>query len=266
MDQGSVGSPCRLAFSILFGSFTIKPLFVERIEAMSQPAGRFVAILGDPACRPGWQANFIRLTDNLWEGFGPSHVFVAGDVVMTGTAGEHEAFQSICRRYPWKWHVAMGDHDRPLSVFQKYWGPPHTVTDLGRWQVIGVDTSEKRFTKNEEKWLRRQIKKMALIYMHMPPGLQGWAFHSLGIACTARFLDLLDDFREQIRACFFGHIHSHDEKEYNGIPLILTGAGGADARSLGTNGYEGAGRFQSMVFGTETGEILLFGEDAAELN
>jgi len=230
---------------------------------MSQPTGRFVAVLGDPACRQGWQTNFIRLTDSLWEAFQPTHVFVAGDVAMTGAPADHEAFQSICGRYPWKWHVAMGDHDRPLGVFQKYWGPPHSVTELGRWRFIGVDTSEKRFSEEEARWLRRQIRRDAIIYMHMPPGLEGWAFHSLGVACTARFLDVLDDFRAQVRACFFGHIHSHGEKEYNGIPLIVTGAGGAEARSLGPKGYKGLGRFQSMVFDTTTGGFFLFEGDTA---
>jgi hypothetical protein len=225
---------------------------------MSQPSGRFVAILGDPACRQGWQAAFLRLTDTLWEAFQPAHVFVAGDVVATGAPAEHEAFQSICRRYPWKWHVAMGDHDRPVRVFEKYWKSPHSVTELGPWQFIGVDTSEKRFTETEAQWLRGQINNMALIYMHMPPGLQDWAFHSLGPECTARFLAVLDEFSQKVRACFFGHIHAHDCKEYRGIPLIVTGAGGAEARSLGSNGYEGTGSLQSMVFDTITGEISLF--------
>ena len=125
-------------------------------------------------------------------------------------------------------------------------------------RLPGVDTSQKRFTEEEARWLRGQIRHNAIIYMHMPPGLEGWKFHSLGLECTSRFLELLDDFPKQIRACFFGHIHSHDEKEYNGIPLIVTGAGGAEARSLRAKGYEGAGRFQSMVFDMMTGEISLF--------
>lgn len=216
--------------------------------------------LGDPACRQDWQTNFIRLTDNLWEAFQPMHVFVAGDVAMTGTAAEHERFQTICGRYPWKWHVAMGDHDRPLSVFQKYWGPPHGVTEFRGWRFIGVDTSEKRFTEEEARWLHRQIDHDAIIYMHMPPRMESWAFHSLSAECTARFLGVLDDFPERIRACFFGHIHSYDRKEYRGIPLVVTGGGGAESRYLGSKGYEGTRPFQAMIFDTANGKISLFDE------
>ena len=228
---------------------------------MSKPIERFAAILGDPACRKGWQANFSKLTDHLWKAFQPTHVFVAGDVVMSGLPAEHEVFQSICRRYPWKWHVAMGDHDRPLSVFEKYWGPPHSVTKFGGWRFIGVDTSERRFTVKESNWLRRQIKHKAVIYMHMPPSIEGWVFHALSAECTSRFLGVLDDSLGQVKACFFGHIHSYDCQQYRGIPLIVTGGGGAESRFINSKGYDQKRPFQAMVFDTTNGEISLFEDE-----
>ena len=87
--------------------------------------------------------------------------------------------------------------------------------------------------------------------------MKGWKFHSLYPECTERFFSVLDDFIDQVRACFFGHIHSYDQKEYRGIPLIVTGAGGAEARGLGEDGYEGERPFQAMAFDTTSGEIHL---------
>jgi hypothetical protein len=223
--------------------------------------GNYVAILGDPACRKGWEANFLRLTDRLWETFQPMHVFVAGDVVMNGTAAEHEVFKSICSRYPWKWHVAMGDHDRPLSIFQEYWGAPHGLTEFQGWRFIGVDTSLKFFTEEEAQWLGGQIKDNVVIYMHMPPGIENWSFHAMSADCTARFLSVLDKFTEMIQACFFGHIHTYDRKEYRGIPLIVTGGSGPESRFIGSKGYEGRRPSQAMVLNTVSGEILLFEDD-----
>ena len=228
---------------------------------MVQAFGRYVGILGDPACRPGWQANFPRMAELLWEKYRPSHVFVPGDVSAKGKADEHEEILQYCRRHPWEWVVAMGDHDRPADIFGQYWGPPHKSTDLGRWRFIGVDTSDRVFSKGEALWLREQIKEDSIIYTHLPPEMTGWKFHSLYPECTQRFFAVLDDFHDKIRACFFGHIHSYDRKEYRGIPLIVTGAGGAEARGLGANGYEGNRPFQAMAFDTITGEIQLL-EDA----
>jgi predicted phosphohydrolase len=207
---------------------------------MVQAFGRYVGILGDAACRPGWQANFPRMAELLWKKYRPSHVFVPGDVSTNGKVGEHEEILQYCRRHPWEWVVAIGDHDLPF---------------------IGVDTSDRVFSEGEALWLREQIKEDSIIYTHMPPEMTGWKFHSLYPECTQRFFTVLDDFHDKIRACFFGHIHSYDRKEYRGIPLIVTGAGGAEARGLGANGYEGNRPFQAMAFDTVTGEIQLL-EDA----
>jgi len=224
---------------------------------MMQPSDEYVAILGDPACRPGWEKNFPRLAELLWQRHRPSHVFVPGDVTTNGNMSEHEKILSYCHRRPWEWVVAMGDHDMPSHVFQRYWGPPHKVTDLGRWRFIGVDTSSKLLTEEETAWLRRQIKRDSIIYMHMPPRITGWEFHALDPASTARFFGVLNDFSDDVKACFFGHIHSYDRKAYAGVPLIVTGAGGAQARGLGPNGYEGTRPFQAMVFSISNGEIFL---------
>ncbi len=216
-----------------------------------------MAILGDPACRPGWQNNLPRLATLLWNTYRPSHVFVPGDVTAHGTAPEHKEFLLFCRQHPWEWVVAMGDHDRPLDVFCQYWGPAHKVTDVAGWRFIGVDTSEGLFLEHEAQWLRQQVRSQAIVYMHMPPGMEGWEFHSLTPACTARFFDVLDAFPHQIHACFFGHIHSYDSKTYRGIPLVVTGAGGAETFGLGLNGYEGTRPSQAVAFDILTGEIHL---------
>lgn len=76
---------------------------------------------------------------------------------------------------------------------------------------------------------------------------------------------VLDDFLDQVRACFFGHIHSFDRKEYRGIPLVLTGAGGAAAYELGRDWYEGSRLAQAIAFDTAGGAIHLL-QDKDSLN
>jgi len=129
------------------------------------------------------------------------------------------------------------------------------VTDLGPWRFIGVNTAGGLFTEKNALWLRQQIKNDAIIYLYIPPHLPGWIFHSLFPDSTFRFFKVLNEFQEQVRACFFGHIHSFDCKYYNGIPLFLIDAGGAAALGLGVDGYEGTRPFQAMAFDTASGEI-----------
>ena len=224
---------------------------------MEQTFGKYVGIWGDPACRPGWQKNFVRIADILWETYRPSHVFVPGDVTQYGLVSQHEDTLKYCQKYPWEWVVTMGDHDSPIYIFERFWGPAQKVTDLGRWRFIGVNTAGGTFTEENALWLSQQIKDDTVIYSHMPPRMPGWEFHALSQKCTARFLAVLDDFVNQVRACFFGHIHSFDRKEYRGIPFFVTGAGGAAAYGLGVNGYEGTRPFQVMALDTTTGEIHL---------
>jgi 3',5'-cyclic AMP phosphodiesterase CpdA len=224
---------------------------------MAEAFGKYVGILGDAGCRAGWQANFPQMAELLWEKYRPSHVFVPGDMSAYGTADQHEEILQYCQKHAWECVVAMGDHDRPVYVFEKYWGPPHKVTDLGRWRFIGADTASWLFTDKEALWLREQIREDSIIYTHMPPRMKGWEFHSLSQDCTDRFFSVLDSFHGQVRACFFGHIHSYDRKAYRGIPLIVTGAGGAEAFGLGESGYRGTRPFQAMAFDTTTGEIHL---------
>ncbi len=224
---------------------------------MVQEFGKYVAILGDPACRAGWQKNFPRVVEILWETYRPSHVFVPGDVTEYGTVPQHEEMLAYCRMHPWQWVVAMGDHDRPTFIFERHWGPARKVTDLGRWRFVGVNTADGIFSEENSLWLREKIKENTVIYSHIPPRMKGWGFHSLSRKCTSRFFGMLDDFVDKVQACFFGHIHSFDRKDYRGIPLIVTGAGGAAAYGLGADGYEGTRPFQTMAFDTTTGEIHL---------
>jgi len=231
-------------------------------KAVDDVFKNYVGILGDPACRADWQANFVRITELLWEKYRPSHVFVPGDVTAYGTVAQHEEMLEYCRRHPWEWVVAMGDHDGPLQTFQRYWGPAQKVTDVGRWRFIGVNTADGHFTRKDDLWLRKQLKKDSIIYSHMPPGLPGWEFHSLSPGCTSRFLEVLDDFADDVWACFFGHIHSYDRKAYRGIPFIITGAGGAAPQGLGPDGYKGRRRPQAMAFDTSTGKIHLVEDEA----
>jgi len=91
-------------------------------KVVVQSFGEFVGILGDPACRPGWQENFLRMAEILWDTYQPSHVFVPGDVTQYGMVAQYKDTLEYFRTHPWEWVVTMGDQDSPTFIFERYCG------------------------------------------------------------------------------------------------------------------------------------------------
>jgi hypothetical protein len=217
---------------------------------------RKVAVLADPACRSGWERNFLPLLARVWRIHRPDLFLVAGDFAVDGTSEEFRTVISSIKEYPAWMAVVPGDHDRPLRTFRSYFGSTRKVVDAGRWRFIGCNTAERMFPKSEAEFLENNIRRDAVIFTHVPPGLDGWTFHSLGPLYSKRFLSIVDRRKAMIHAAFFGHIHGYSRMEYRGIPFIATG-GVAESFAIRNNRYDGPGIFQMMVFDTATGGISL---------
>lgn len=215
---------------------------------------RTVAVMADPACRPGWKGNFPPLLEHVWRLHRPDLFLVAGDLAVYATPGEYRAVLGALAPYPALLAAVPGDHDRPLGEFVRYFGPTRKVVDVGRWRFIGLNTSDRTFRKSEEAFLERYLRPDTLIFSHVPPRVEGWGFHSMSPRYSDRFLALLERHRKKIRAAFFGHIHGYSRRESSGVPLFATG-GAAESFAVRNNRYDGPGIFQMMIFKPATGRI-----------
>jgi len=217
---------------------------------------RKVAILADAACRAGWEKNFPALLAHVWRNHKPGLFLVAGDLAVHGTSREFEATISAMEPYP-AWMAAVpGDHDRPLKAFIRHFGSTRKVLDVGKWRFIGVNTADRTFSKRDRDFLENQIRRNTLILSHVPPGLDGWKFHSLGSSSSDRFLSIIDRHRAKIRAAFFGHIHGYSRRERSGVRLIVTG-GVAESFEVRNDCYSCPGFHQMMLFDTARGTLSL---------
>jgi hypothetical protein len=215
-----------------------------------------VAILADPACRAGWEKNFSPLLAHAYRIHKPELFFIAGDLAIHGSPREFEAFISAIKPYPALFAAVPGDHDTPLRTFVKYFGSTRKVIDIGKWRFIGINTAERKFLKSESDFLTKHIRLNTIILSHVPPAVDGWAFHSLRPNCSDRFLSIIGRHKSRIRGAFFGHIHGYSRREHGGIPLIITGTG-AESFAVRDNGYVGPGFFEMMIFSTVTGKFTL---------
>ena len=217
---------------------------------------RTVAILADPACRACWEKNTPKILEHVWRTHRPDLFVVAGDLAVDGTDSEYRTILSALKRYP-AWLAAVpGDHDLPLKNFINHFGPARKIIDAGKWRFIGVNTAGRIFPKSESGFLENHLRHNTLIFSHMPPGVDGWTFHSLRPRHSERFLSILDRHAPDIRAAFFGHIHGYSRRTYAGVPLYVTG-GVAESWSVRSNQYAGPGFFQMMIFDTTTGMLTL---------
>jgi len=215
-----------------------------------------VAILADPACRDCWKKNTPPLLEYIWRTHRPDLFIVAGDLAVDGTSGEYQEFISTVRRYPAFLAAVPGDHDKPLNMFMNYFGSTKKIVDVGKWRFIGCNTANRMFTKSEADFMEKNIRSDTFIFTHIPPGIDGWTFHSFRPYYSNRFLSIVDRNRSKIKGAFFGHIHGYSWNEYRGIPFIATG-GVAESYAVRNNQYDGPGFFQMMLFDTTTGEITL---------
>ena len=112
------------------------------------------------------------------------------------------------------------------------------------------------FPGSEADFLENNIRPNTIVFTHIPPGINGWTFHSFRPYYSNRFFSIVERHKPQIKAAFFGHIHGYSRKKYKGIPFIATG-GMAESFAIRNNRYDGPGIYQMMVFNTSTGKIKL---------
>ncbi|MEJ2110018.1 MAG: metallophosphoesterase [Acidobacteriota bacterium] len=221
---------------------------------------RNIAILADPACRDGWEGNFLPLLERVWREHRPELFLVAGDFAVNGTSDEFRNVLTAMKKYPAQLAAVPGDHDRPLKTFTKYFGTTRKIIDVGNWRFIGLNTANRIFPQSEAEFLNMNIQSRTVVFCHVPPGVDGWTFHSLSPLYSERFLSIIERHRSKVTAAFFGHIHGYSRCRFMGIPFIAIG-GVAESYRVRRNRYDGPGPIQMLVLDLKTGKFSLCRKD-----
>jgi len=216
-----------------------------------------IAILADCGCVRDWEEHFPGLLAKVWQDYKPQLFIVVGDISLQGSFLNYRMILKYMNNVSADWIAVPGNHDRPLLVFRKYFGAVRKVIDIGKWRFIGLNTAEKKFTERNARWLEKNIRENTIIFSHTPPGIEGWTFYSLPVESSRRFLETVKRNCQMIKKIFFGHIHGLSEKEFMGIPMIVTG-GAAKSRVIKNNKYNEDTSLEMIIFDVPSGDIEIY--------
>lgn len=231
------------------------------------PKERFaIAVIGD--VEPGrfaWErffspgADAFRLQLKDMQSGSPDLIFQLGDLVSLGTPelfAEMLAFLSRESTVPF--FSVIGNHDRSApngpadkSEYRRVFGDTDFFFDYNGWRFIGLDSSDRRLTSEQLRWLARTLRtpQRKLIFMHVPPAFLMGKFNPGGVepmqtklrplpqdywddVLTAYFVPGSAEFEElvteaKVDRVYMGHIHAFAAAMHRGVGYVLTGGGGS---------------------------------------
>jgi predicted phosphodiesterase len=166
-----------------------------------------------------------------------------GDMVPKGTLAHYESFIRGLRRV-WSgrpYLTVCGNHDRSRpngkshsTLYRSLFGRSNYLFDHGGVRFVVLDSSAKRVTKAQLKWLRMalDVPGRKIVFTHMPPvQLSLWGgvgkVHELGgfIGGAREFAAIVS--AAKVSRVYMGHVHAFGVQDHGGVRYVLTGGGGS---------------------------------------
>ncbi len=166
-----------------------------------------------------------------------------GDMVGKGNVSHYETFFRGLRRV-WTgrpYLTVIGNHDRSRPngkshsiAYRGLFGKPNYFFDHAGVRFVVLDSSAKRVTKMQLKWLKMALDAPGrkIVFTHMPPvqlSLWGGAgrVHELGgfTGGAREVVDIVSAAR--VSRVYMGHIHAFGVQDHGGVRYVLTGGGGS---------------------------------------
>ncbi|UPT72737.1 MAG: metallophosphoesterase family protein [Elusimicrobiota bacterium] len=166
-----------------------------------------------------------------------------GDMVPKGTLAHYENFFRGLRRV-WSgrpYLTVCGNHDRSRpngkshsTLYRSLFGRSNYLFDHGGVRFVVLDSSAKRVTKAQLKWLRMalDVPGRKIVFTHMPPvQLSLWGgvgkVHELGgfIGGAREFAEIVS--AAKVSRVYMGHVHAFGVQDHGGVRYVLTGGGGS---------------------------------------
>lgn len=165
-----------------------------------------------------------------------------GDMVSCGVESQYAGFLRLlgALRILKPYLTVIGNHDRSRpngrsdsKLYRGLIGRSNYFFDRGGVRFVVVDSSYRRLTTAQLKWLRRALDTplRKLVFTHVPPALLklwgGQAVSKLGgfRQGAAAFTDLMAE--KGVERVYMGHVHCFGVQDYKGVRYVLTGGGGS---------------------------------------
>ena len=172
-----------------------------------------------------------------------SFIVQLGDMVEKGEHWRYEVFLRELRRV-WTgkpYLTVIGNHDRSRPTgkshsiaYRSLFGAGNYFFDHARTRFVAVDSSAKRVTAAQLRWLRAVLATplRKVVFTHMPPahlGLWGGVgkLHELGgfTRGAREFSRVVSE--AGVARVYMGHVHAFGVQDHDGVRYVLTGGGGS---------------------------------------
>lgn len=214
--------------------FNVPGVFCRQLRGIQAHDVDFSIQLGDMVSR-GVERNYLDFFEQL-QGCGVSVPYLT-------VIGNHD------RRYP------HGVSDSRL--YRSLFGRTNYYFDHGGARCVALDTSAKRVTDLQLKWLDRVLDTplRKAVFTHIPPAaLRAWTDYggARGVGGFRRGAKELTGLlaRRGVDRVYLGHIHAFGVQDYKGVRYVLTGGGGSP---LFPSGVEDRGHHYLVVTASPRG-------------
>ena len=170
--------------------------------------------------------NLINLQENI------EFILFLGDLTMNSDEEEFEKIVAAFEKINYPIYSTPGNHDvRSKTRYHSYFGKASYSWGYRGVRFTSVDTASWTLSQsswNQYKgWLSEAKDQMHIVYSHIAPtepfGLRGGHWRSRREANAF----IAESSRAGVDAMFYGHLHTLDIYSLAGIPVYLSGGGGA---------------------------------------
>ncbi len=177
---------------------------------------------------------FLKIRDRVNNESG-AFIIDGGDLVYSG-----DIDQWVDLMKAWKWNkpvfVASGNHEYQgdgVDIYTHLFGPTNYAFSLGHYRYIFANDVEDNYNLPSRTiaWMKRQFElakehgQRPVLVMHVPPiDPRPNGHHSLGEESAKQVLELMKEYNA---FGIFSHIHMYWYGTYDGVPILITGGGGA---------------------------------------
>jgi hypothetical protein len=205
---------------------------IKQIKVANPDDFSFV-FLGD---NKGSGAPFEKMLQEVSREKAAAFVFDDGDLVPSGRASEFAYFLDQLRRnLTLPLLAATGNHEvknHGATLYCQIFGPTHYAFRIGRTALIVADDASEKLTDAEAQWLDGELQSARdcanrLVILHVPPfdPRGGGNHHCLDAGSARRLMEILK--RGKATRILTGHIHGYYTGDWEGIPFVISGGGGA---------------------------------------
>ena len=187
-----------------------------------------INIIGDPGC-DGLGAATMSIFAKALTGVKSDFSIIVGDLVPYGSRKFYEnvkLFVNNIASIPV--YSLCGNHD--TDYYNEFFGFKDYCLYNDEISIILLDNSKRLFSEDTIDFCRIALEKNKseniIILFHIPPP-NSFTGNSVSQENWLKLKEIFTPYKEKLKYLVCGHVHSYFEDTVDGIPLIVTGGGGA---------------------------------------